>query len=176
MDQPYHYYFVTYADVFGGMLRSPAFWAVLLGLLAVSAYHDRRTKLTLHAYAERRAEEGADADGWPGDGAYMMRMGPQVLYAGGFVALLLGVLQTINAVSSTVLDTLMSHGHAPADFTQLTVAVLAVALGGLLFTAARRIRRSPWYPVAERIRRSVYARTAAREELFAEALTLDPGV
>lgn len=174
MDYPYHYYFVSAADVFGGLVRSPAFWLIMAGMLAVSAYHDRRTLATFHAYAERRGPSAVETAPWPGDAAFL-RLGPHLLYAGGAVALLLGFLQTANAVVNTVLDVLMRSPRLTPPAAMVLPAVGAVALGWLLVALARRIRRSPWYPVAECLRRAVYATGERREALFAKALEVDPG-
>lgn len=176
MAYPYDFYFVSQADVFGGMLRSWTFWGILLCMLAVSAYHERKVASTEREYVARRTEAGGEAGDWPREGSLAMRLGPQFLLPGAAVAALIGAAQVLNTIVSETLDVLMrAHDAAPA-LPMVAPAVIALGMGIALFLLARRVQRSPWYPVAERVRRAVHAPRVRRDQLFAEALALDPGI
>lgn len=151
---------------------------LLIVAIPVSVGHDRNWRRTLLAYAEKRREAGAEAGEWPpADLAFLM--GLQLW----LVALVTGMLAVMTAVAvwAALLWPQRPPGFEsplnPYDLPYVWGVVAAGAAGVVAgVTLAIALARSKWSPVADRIRRAVYAEPGKRDRLFREALALDPGI
>jgi hypothetical protein len=152
--------------------------ALLLVFIPVSVRHDRNWKRTLAEYADIRREAGAIAEEWPRpDLAFLMGL---QLWLVSLVTVMLAVMTAV-AVWAAVLWPFRPPGFdLPVNLYDLpwlwsfVVAGTAAVVAGLTLMVA--IWRSPWWSVARKIRGATYADPVRRQEIFAEALSVDPEV
>jgi hypothetical protein len=150
--------------------------ALLLVMVPVSVVHDRNWKRTLAAYAGERLNAGASAGAWP-PSEHRLLMGAQ-LWLVLLVTCLLAVMTAVAVWAALLWPRRPPGFDLPVNFYDLpylwgmVVIGLAAVVAGTAFAVA--IWRSPWWPVARKLRRAVYANEEERDRLFAEALGLDP--
>jgi hypothetical protein len=150
--------------------------ALLLVFIPISIRHNRNWKRTLAQYAEIRREAGASDQPWPApDLAFVM--GLQLWLVVLVTTLLAGM--TLFAAWAAWLWPFRPPGFDlpvnPFDLPYLwsfIVAGCAATVAGV--TLAVAVARSPWWPVARRMRRAIYADPEARDRFFDEALQVDP--
>lgn len=153
--------------------------AAFLVLIPVSVWHDRNWKRTLAEYAQKRREaSGAAADDWPrADVAVLMGLQLWLVLSATIVLAAMAAAALWAAILWPRLPWVFPLRVNPYDLPYvwgLTTVIVAAAVGGVALAIA--IWRSPWWPVARKIRRAVYARPDERERFFAEALERDPGL
>jgi len=174
-----HYY---YPATYGGFLQAsfefPLLWGILGMLAVISFLHDRRQRATVAAYAEARCRAGAPEGAWP-DGSVrrVLFISPGVLIAGAISIGLVGLLGwLVEFFRTDPLGRMPGYVPVPPSVSALVAATLALAVSAVLQVLAARGLRSPYKPVADRVRRAIYAGAEKRVALFDEALALDPGV
>lgn len=151
---------------------------LLLVLIPVSVAHDRNWRRTLAAYAELRVQAGAPSGKWPRPGQAFL-MGLQLWLVLSATSLL-AVMTAVAAWAAALWPRRPPGFNLPVNFYDLPYVWALVVVGVATVVAgialAVGVWRSPWWPVARRLRRAVYAPQERRELLFAEALALDPEI
>ena len=147
-------------------------WAFVLVLLVWSVYHDTAYHRVLKEYARRRTPADAPDSDWPPP-----KLGRE-LAANPAVLLGASALAFISAGLLGWATYLLAQDPAAVDvFDRRLAALGCVALavvGAWLVRSALRRYRSPWHPLASRLRRAVYASAERRDRILGEALALDP--
>ncbi len=151
---------------------------LLIIFVPISVFHERNWKRTSAEYAVYRAAAGATDGTWPPeDSRIVLGIQPWLLVA---------VASLLAAMTLTGLATLLVWPHKLPGFDYpinyfdrpylwcMVVAGTAAVVAAL--TLAFDIMRNPWSRVANRVRRAIYAKPAARTRYFEEALAADPGV
>jgi hypothetical protein len=149
---------------------------LLLVFIPVSVRHDRNWKRTLSEYADARREAGAAAGKWPqADLAFLMGLQLWLVLS---VTTMLGLMTAVAAWAAWSWPYRPPGFDLPVNLYDLpwvwsfVVAGTAAVVAGVTLVVA--IWRSPWWPVARKIRGAIYADPVRRQEILAEALKLDP--
>lgn len=151
---------------------------LLVIFIPVSVWHQHHWNRTVAEYAELRREAGAPDETWPpSELKWVLSVQPGLLFAVsallivmlgfGFGALiawphrLFPWMNILNYYDRPYLATMLVAGSAAL------VGALALAID---------LSRSEWRGVARQVRRAVHAPRRARQERFAAALMIDPGL
>lgn len=151
---------------------------LILVFIPISLRHERNWRRTLAEYSAARAQAGATDGVWPPKRIkHLVGIQPWLLFA---VAGMLGFVIALAIVG------LVYWPHTPPlfydainyfDRPYLTIAcVIGIAAVAAIVAVAVDISRQPWAPVADKVRRSIYASPEKRAELFSAALRADQGV
>jgi len=154
-------------------------YAVLLVIfIPISIWHELHWHQTLADYAAHRRAAGADDGEWPSSELrWVLSLQPWLLL---FVASLLAAMVALGATALLAWPRRLPYFNEVINYydrpylTAVLIAGLAAVVGAV--TLAIDLSRSAWKGVAGHVRRAVYASRETREELFASALTVDPGV
>ena len=151
---------------------------LVLVFIPISLYHERTWRRTLAEYATARREAGATEREWPpADARHLLGIQPRVLYA---VAAMLGAMTALGIVVLAAWPHRLPHFDAALNYFDrpylLGMSVIGLAAVVAIVALAFDISHQPWAPVAERLRRSMYAPAEKRARLFSAALAADPGV
>ena len=169
-----HFWYLPTVDY---PLLWPCVGVALLVFVPVSIWHERAWRRTIAEYGVARLAAGA-SDPWPPAGMSAL-LGVQpwlVLTAAGLLAL----MTALGLAALLVWPRKLPFFDGPLNyFDRPYVASMAVAGTAAVVGAVALgidLARSPWARTARTVRRATHASSKKREQLFAAALEVDPGV
>ena len=152
--------------------------ALLVLFVPVTIWHEVAWRRTVREYARLREEAGAADGDWPrwdvrvllGTQPWLVLLAAALLSAMLLVALYGLVMWPKRPLG---FEMAVNYYDLPYGWSMVVAGLAALAAAVAL---ALEAARSPWAPVARTIRHAVHAPHALREQLFARALVVDPGV